>query len=280
MKNFEEETVNSNFIELDKLTGGWGKGELIIIASRPEIGKTALGISMVKNIAIHNEIPVAFFSLGMRTDQLTQRFLANISDIEIKKVMAADRGELSDTEISLLNEAQKQLENAPVFIDDITSLSVFELRTKVRHLVRKHDVKCVIIDYLQLMNANGMNFGSPEQEISVISRSIRGLAFELNIPIIAMSQLNCSVENESAKDNPNSHRPQLSDLRETGTIEQNADIVCFIHCTEYHGIYEDAERSCLHGIAELIVAKNRRGKPGDVKLKFCEENASFQNIKE
>lgn len=282
MKNLEEEVINSNFIELDKITGGWRKGELIIIASRPNIGKTTLGVSMIKNIAIHNEIAVAFFSLGMRTDQLTHCFLANISCLEMEKVVATDKGELADTELSLLNKAEKQLENAPLFLDDTTSLSVFELRAKARHLVREHNVKCIIIDYLQLMNAKGMNYSSREQEVGTISRSLRGLAYELNIPIIAFLQLTCSdsIENQSLETNPDVKRPQLSDLREFGAIEPDADVVCFIHRPECYGIYEDTEGNCLCGVVEIIVAKNRKGKTGDAKLKFCEKSVRFQNIKE
>jgi replicative DNA helicase len=169
----------------------------------------------------------------------------------------------------------KELYDAPLFIDDTPSLSVFELRTKARRLVREHGVKIIIIDYLQLMNASGMNYGSREQEVSMISRSLKGLAKELNIPIIALSQLNRGVEGRTGAEGK---RPQLSDLRESGAIEQDADMVCFIHRPEYYKIYEDDKGNSLIGLAEIIIAKHRNGATGDVLLRFKSEFARFQNI--
>jgi replicative DNA helicase len=169
------------------------------------------------------------------------------------------------------------LYDAPVYIDDTPSLSVFELRTKARRLVREHGVKILIIDYLQLMNASGMAFGSREQEVSMISRSLKGLAKELNIPIIALSQLNRGVENRQGAEGK---RPQLADLRESGAIEQDADMVCFIHRPEYYKITEDERGNSLIGLAEIIVAKHRNGATGDVRLRFKSEFAKFMNVDE
>ncbi len=167
----------------------------------------------------------------------------------------------------------KHLYSAPLYIDDTPSLSIFELRTKARRLVREHDIKMIIIDYLQLMNASGMKFGSREQEVSMISRSLKQLAKELNIPIIALSQLNRSVENRT-----DGKRPQLSDLRESGAIEQDADIVCFIHRPEYYlksGI--DGEGRDVRGLAQFIIAKHRSGSVGDIDLRFRNKFARFEN---
>ena len=168
----------------------------------------------------------------------------------------------------------KELYDAPLYVDDTPSLSVFELRTKARRLVREHGVKIIIIDYLQLMNASGMSFGSRQEEVSTISRSLKGLAKELNIPIIALSQLNRGVESREGIDGK---RPQLSDLRESGAIEQDADMVCFIHRPEYYKIFQDEKGNDLHGMAEIIIAKHRNGAVGDVLLRFRGEFARFQN---
>ncbi|MGL5272138.1 MAG: DnaB-like helicase C-terminal domain-containing protein, partial [Phocaeicola sp.] len=168
----------------------------------------------------------------------------------------------------------KELYDAPLYVDDTPSLSVFELRTKARRLVREHGVKIIIIDYLQLMNASGMSFGSRQEEVSTISRSLKGLAKELNIPIIALSQLNRGVENREGIEGK---RPQLSDLRESGAIEQDADMVCFIHRPEYYKIFQDDKGNDLRGMAEIIIAKHRNGAVGDVLLRFRGEFARFQN---
>jgi replicative DNA helicase len=167
--------------------------------------------------------------------------------------------------------------DAPLYIDDTPSLSVFELRTKARRLVREHGVKIIIIDYLQLMNASGMAYGSRQEEVSTISRSLKGLAKELNIPIIALSQLNRGVESREGEEGK---RPQLSDLRESGAIEQDADMVCFIHRPEYYRIYTSSDGADLRGKAEIIIAKHRNGAVGDVRLRFVGQYARFQNIED
>ncbi len=264
--------VQTGFKQLDKITSGWQNSDLIIIAARPAMGKTAFVLSMAKNMAVSFNTPVAVFSLEMSNVQLVNRLIVNVTEIAGEKIK---NGQLANYEWEQLDYKLKELYDAPIFIDDTPSLSVFELRTKARRLVKEHKVRCLIIDYLQLMNASGMSFGSREQEVSIISRSLKGLAKELNIPIIALSQLNRGVENRQGTEGK---RPQLSDLRESGAIEQDADIVCFIHRPEYYKIYADEKGNDLTGKAEIIVAKHRNGSTGDVLLSFKKEYARFQNL--
>jgi replicative DNA helicase len=264
--------LETGYKDLDKLTSGWQNSDLVIIAARPAMGKTAFVLSMAKNMAVDYKIPVVLFSLEMSNVQLVNRLISNVCELDSKKIK---NGQLAPYEWEQLDFKIKDLIDAPIYIDDTPSLSVFELRTKARRLCREHDVKCIIIDYLQLMNASGMSFGSREQEVSMISRSLKGLAKELNIPIIALSQLNRSVE---ARQGNEGKRPQLSDLRESGAIEQDADMVCFIHRPEYYKIMEDAHGNSTAGIAEIIIAKHRNGSVGDVRLRFKAEFAKFQNV--
>lgn len=264
-----ERAIQSGFTELDKITFGWKKGELIVIGGRPAMGKTALAISLVRNIAILNRTPIAYFSLEMSTVQFMNRFLSNVSNVEINHAESYTKKEQA-----LLDNAEKIIEDAPIFLDDTPALSVQELRTKASHLIREHQVKLIVIDYLQLMNASGMIYGNREEEVSLITRSLKALAMELNIPIIALSQLN-RRENREGIDGK---RPQLSDLRESRTIEQDADMICFIHRPEYYRIFQDEKGNDLHGMAEIIVAKNRNGKMGDTLLKFSSQFARFDNI--
>ncbi|MBP3552677.1 MAG: replicative DNA helicase [Bacteroidaceae bacterium] len=263
--------LESGFHALDKMTSGWQNSDLIIIAARPAMGKTAFVLSMAKNIAVTNRVPVAMFSLEMSNVQLVNRLIVNVCEIPGEKIKS---GQLAPYEWGQLDYRLKDLMGAPLYVDDTPSLSVFELRTKARRLVREHDVKIIIIDYLQLMNASGMSYGSRQEEVSTISRSLKGLAKELNIPIIALSQLNRGVEQRDGNDGK---RPQLSDLRESGAIEQDADMVCFIHRPEYYKIYQDDKGRDLRGMAEIIIAKHRNGAVGDVLLRFRGEYARFQN---
>ena len=234
------------------------------------MGKTAFVLSMAKNMAVNYNIPVAIFSLEMSNLQLVNRLICNTCEIESEKIKS---GRLSQIEWDQLMSRVKHLYSAPLYIDDTPSLSVFELRTKARRLVREHNVQFLIIDYLQLMNASGMKYGSREQEVSLISRSLKQLAKELNIPIVALSQLNRSVESRT-----DGKRPQLSDLRESGAIEQDADMVCFIHRPEYYlRSGQDAEGNDIRGLAEFIVAKHRSGSVDDVKLRFQGRYARFEN---
>ena len=265
--------LQTGYHALDKITGGWQNSDLIIIAARPAMGKTALVLSMAKNMAVDFNTPIAIFSLEMSNLQLVNRLISNVCELEGSKIKS---GQLSRAEWENLMARVKALYSAPLYVDDTPSLSVFELNTKARRLVQEHNVKMIIIDYLQLMNATGMKFGSREQEVSTISRSLKQLAKELNIPIIALSQLNRSVE--SRGDDRNGKRPQLSDLRESGAIEQDADIVCFIHRPEYYikkGI--DAEGNDVRGLAEFIIAKHRSGSVDDVKMRFVAKYARFEN---
>lgn len=262
--------LETGFHELDKMTSGWQNSDLIIIAARPAMGKTALVLSMAKNMAVTYNTPLAIFSLEMSNRQLVNRLISNVAEISGGKIKS---GDLSPIEWQQLFARIKYLTGAPMYIDDTPSLSIFELRTKARRLVREHGIKIIIIDYLQLMNASGMKFGSREQEVSMISRSLKQLAKELDIPIIALSQLNRSVENRA-----DGKRPQLSDLRESGAIEQDADIVCFIHRPEYYTKSgQDASGNDIRGLAEFIIAKHRSGAVGDVQMHFRAEFARFEN---
>lgn len=259
----------SGFKKLDEFTSGWQNSDLVIIAARPAMGKTALVLSMAKNMAVNYKFPIGVFSLEMSNVQLVNRLIVNVCQIEGEKIKS---GRLDDHEWERLDSKIKELYDAPIFVDDTPSLSIFELRTKARRLVREHGVKILVIDYLQLMNASGMNYGSREQEVSMISRSLKGLAKELNIPIIALSQLNRGVESRQGE----GKRPQLSDLRESGAIEQDADIVCFIHRPEYYKITED-EHGSTAGLAEIVISKHRNGPTGIVRMRFENEFALFKD---
>lgn len=263
--------VPTGYTGLDEMTSGWQASDLVIIAGRPAMGKTAFALSLAKNIAVDNNMPVGFFSLEMSNVQLVNRLIANVCEIPGNKIL---NGQLDQLEWARLDKNIGRLENAPIYIDDTPGLSVFELRTKARRLVREHQVKVIMIDYLQLMNANGMHFGNRQEEVSTISRSLKGLAKELNIPILALSQLNRTVEK---RDDNQSKRPQLSDLRESGAIEQDADMVLFVHRPEYYHLYEDEKGNNLRGMAQIIIAKHRKGATGDVLLNFKGEYTRFQN---
>ncbi len=265
--------IASGFHALDKITSGWQRSDLIILAARPAMGKTAFALSMAKNMAVDQHIPVAMFSLEMSNVQLVNRMIVNVCEIKGETLKS---GQLKPYEWTQLDSRIKQLVGAPLFVDDTPSLSVFELRTKARRLVREHHVQAIMIDYLQLMNASGMNFGSRQEEVSTISRSLKGLAKELNIPILALSQLNRGVESREGNDK----RPQLSDLRESGAIEQDADMVLFIHRPEYYKIYTDDNGRDVRGKAEIIIAKHRNGAVGNILLRFKGEYARFQNPEE
>ncbi|MBI9067884.1 MAG: replicative DNA helicase [Salinivirgaceae bacterium] len=262
--------VPSGFIELDRITNGWQASDLLIIAARPAMGKTAFVLSMARNTAVDHKRPVAIFSLEMASVQLVNRLISSESEIPSEKLK---KGDLQDWEWQQLEHKIRRLEEAPLYIDDTPALSIFEFRAKVRRLVMQHKIELVIIDYLQLMTAGGT--ASREQEVSTISRSLKAIAKELNIPIIALSQLNRSVEMRAGD-----KRPQLSDLRESGAIEQDADMVMFIHRPEYFGITEDSLGNSLIGLAEIIVAKHRNGSTGDVRLRFKKEFTRFCDVEE
>ena len=268
----------SGFTKLDALTSGWQPSDLIIIAARPGMGKTAFVISMAKNMAIDFNHGVAVFSLEMSSVQLITRMISSETGLPSEKLR---KGNLALHDWELLNYKVKSLSDAPIYIDDTPSLSIFDLRAKARRLVSQHGVKIIIIDYLQLMTAGGNNNKGPgnrEQEISSISRNLKALAKELEVPVIALSQLSRAVETRSA----GSKRPLLSDLRESGAIEQDADIVSFIYSPEYYGMteWDDDERSPCEGQGEFIVAKHRNGGLDNIRLKFTGHLAKFSDLEE
>jgi len=268
--------VATGFSKLDALTSGWQPSDLIILAARPGMGKTAFVMSMAKNMAIDFDIPVAIFSLEMSSVQLITRMISSETGISSEKLR---KGNLETYEWEALNVKVKKLSSAPIFIDDTPSLSVFDLRAKARRLVSQHGVKAVVIDYLQLMTAgsSAKGGGNREQEISTISRNLKALAKELHVPVIALSQLSRAVETRGG-----SKRPLLSDLRESGAIEQDADIVSFIYRPEYYGLteWDDDERTPCEGQAEFIVAKHRNGGLENIKMKFIGRLAKFTNLDE
>ena len=268
--------VPSGFTKLDQLTSGWQASDLIIVAARPGMGKTALTLSMARNIAVGQGIPVAFFSLEMSSVQLITRLISSETGLSSEKLRT---GKLEEHEWYVLNTKVKDLEKAPLFIDDTPSISIFDLRAKARRLSTQHGIQLIIIDYLQLMTAGGSKgVGNREQEISTISRNLKALAKELNIPVIALSQLSRNVESRPGQQK----RPQLSDLRESGAIEQDADIVSFIYRPEYYKIteWDDESGTPTAGQAEFIVAKHRNGGLDSIRLKFEGHLGRFANLEE
>jgi len=262
-------------LTLDKMTAGWQRGDLVIVAARPSMGKTAFVLTAARNAALHPnpdmKTNVAIFSLEMADQQLVQRLLTMEARINAQD---ARTGRLSDGDFASLIEAAGRLHTAKIFIDDTPGLSLAELRSKSRRLVHEQNVGLVIIDYLQLMTSNlkdGKN--NREQEIAFISRGLKGLAKELNVPVIALSQLSRAVEQRGGD-----KRPQLSDLRESGSIEQDADVVIFLYRPEYYGITTTEEGRSTAGIAEVIIGKQRNGPVGSVSLMFIKEYARFENL--
>jgi len=262
----------SGYTQLDRITNGWQKSDLVIVAARPSMGKTAFVLSMARNIAVDFNKPVAFFSLEMSSLQLVMRLISNETELDAEKLK---KGQLTMAEWEQLNSQITKLEDAPLIIDDTPALSVFELRAKARKLVAKHGLELIVIDYLQLMTAGNDGRGNREQEISMISRSLKSIAKELNVPIIALSQLSRAVETRGGD-----KRPQLSDLRESGAIEQDADMVIFLYRPEYYDIPDDAEGNSTADMAELIISKHRNGQTGNVKLKFIKKLAKFRSLDE
>lgn len=263
--------VPSGFTALDRITGGWQKSDLLILAARPGMGKTAFVVTMAKNAAVEFNKPVAIFSLEMSSLQLVKRLISSETEISQDKIL---KGNLDNHEFVQLNERIKKLSVAPLYIDDTPALSIFELRAKARRLKEQQNIELIIIDYLQLMSGGPDSKGNREQEISSISRGLKSLSKELEIPIIALSQLSRQVENRPG----GSKRPQLSDLRESGAIEQDADMVMFIYRPEYYGIEVDENNQPTKGRAEIIIAKNRHGSIVDVPLRFIGQFAKFTDL--
>ncbi|SDE39462.1 replicative DNA helicase [Riemerella columbipharyngis] len=267
--------IPSGFTKLDQETGGWQNSDLIIIAARPGMGKTAFILSMARNIAVDYQVPIAIFSLEMASVQLITRMIASETGISSEKLR---KGTLTEEEWHRLFNNVTALEQAPLYIDETPALSIFDFRAKCRRLVMQHGVKIIMVDYLQLMTVNiGGKGGTREQEISMISRSLKAIAKELDVPVIALSQLSRTVETRTTK------RPQLSDLRESGAIEQDADIVSFIFRPEYYKITQwdndpGGEATDTTNQAEIILAKHRNGATGEVRLSFFKEFAKFTDL--
>lgn len=265
--------IGSGFLALDRMTQGFHKSELTIIAARPSMGKTAFVLSIARNMAIMFKKPVAIFSLEMPASALTQRLIAAEAEIDAQKLRT---GKLDAQELELLHKKTTALANAPIIIDDTAALSIDELRSKCRRLKVERHIECVIIDYLQLMHVStDSKSTNREQEIAKISRSLKTLAKDLDIPIIALSQLSRGVESRPDK------RPQLSDLRESGSIEQDADVVMFLYRPEYYGFDTDADTGLSNkNVAEVIIGKQRNGPVGKVRLKFLNQFVKFTNEEE
>ena len=261
--------VPTGFTELDRLTSGWQPSDLVIVAARPSMGKTAFTLSLARNAAMEFGKGVALFSLEMSNLQLVQRLVSMESEVGSSKLRT---GQLEAHEWQQLHTAIEKMSKAPIFIDDTPGINVFVLRAKCRRLKAQHDIQLIIIDYLQLMTGgtDGHRGGNREQEISAISRALKGLAKELNVPVIALSQLSRAVETRGG-----SKKPQLSDLRESGAIEQDADIVSFIYRPEYYQIMEDENGNSTKGMASIIVSKHRNGALGEVNLRFVGEFSKF-----
>ena len=257
--------IPSGYHELDRLTTGFHEGDLVIIAARPAMGKTSFALSIIHNTSVVERYPSAFFSLEMSKEQIAMRLLSLESRIPLKKLRS---GFLSDDELVKLTEVASDISSAPIYIDDTASLSILELKAKARRLKRERDIKLIIIDYLQLMRSS-RRVESRQQEVAEISRGLKALAKELNIPVIALAQLSRQVEMRADK------KPQLADLRESGSIEQDADLVMFIHRPEYYKKNPTPEEE---GIAEIIIAKQRNGPTDIIKLAFIKEITKFENL--
>jgi replicative DNA helicase len=270
--------ISSGFPSIDKVTSGWQKSTMVVIAARPAMGKTAFVLSMARKMAVENNLSVAIFSLEMSNVELVKRMMVAQTEIPSDKIK---NGRLGPEDWQQFYLRIDQLKNAKIFVDDTPGLSIYDLRAKCRILKKKHQIDIIIIDYLQLMTAGGAlrAGGNRQEEVSTISRNLKGLAKELEIPVVALSQLNRSVESRPSQGNGNigdSHRPQLSDLRESGAIEQDADMVCFLHRPEYYKIYEDENGNDLRGITNFIIAKHRSGALEDINLRFQPELIRFE----
>lgn len=278
LEGTKKPNIKSGFPELDKITNGWNNGDLIVIAARPAMGKTAFGMSLLREIAVKNRIPTAFFSLEMSNKQVINKFRMALSKVNGAKIMVYDNGytdTLNEEEKRRLEDAEKQMDIAPIYLDDSPFLSIHELSQQAIRLVSDFQIKLIIVDYLQLMNA-GLLFSDRNEEVAYIIRRLKALAKDLNIPIIAFSQQNRGAEDSVGIEGK---RPKLRDLR-GNTIEEDADVICFIHRPEYYKIYIFENGNDLHGKTEIIVAKNRNGNTGIARLKFNGEYSSFDNLDE
>ncbi len=269
--------VPSGFTDLDRITGGWQKSDLVIIAARPAMGKTAFVLTCARNAAVDFKKPVVVFSLEMSSVQLVNRLISGETEIEQEKIR---KGNLAEWEWQQLHSKIGTLTEAPLLIDDTPALNIFEFRAKCRRLKSQYDIQMVIVDYLQLMHGKGegqSGGGNREQEIGSISRALKSVAKELEVPVLALSQLSRAVENRPGQ---NGKRPLLSDLRESGSIEQDADMVLFLYRPEYYGITEDENGRSQAGIGEVIIAKHRNGETGIVPLRFIGKYVKFVDLED
>ncbi|WP_316820182.1 replicative DNA helicase [Pedobacter gandavensis] len=267
--------VPSGFTDLDRITGGWQPSDLVIIAARPAMGKTAFVLTCARNAAVDFKRPVVVFSLEMSSVQLVNRLISGETEIEQEKIR---KGNLAEWEWQQLHSKIGTLTEAPLLIDDTPALNIFEFRAKCRRLKSQYDLQLIIIDYLQLMHGKGEGGGgNREQEIGSISRALKSVAKELNVPVLALSQLSRAVESRPGQ---NGKRPMLSDLRESGSIEQDADMVLFLYRPEYYGITEDEQGRSQAGIGEVIIAKHRNGETGIVPLRFIGKYVKFADLED
>lgn len=267
----------SGFTDLDRITGGWQKSDLVIIAARPAMGKTAFVLTCARNAAVEFKRPVVVFSLEMSSVQLVNRLISGETEIEQEKIR---KGNLAEWEWQQLHSKIGTLTEAPLLIDDTPALNIFEFRAKCRRLKAQYDIQLIIIDYLQLMHGKGEGQGgggNREQEIGSISRALKSVAKELDVPVLALSQLSRAVE---SRPGPNGKRPMLSDLRESGSIEQDADMVLFLYRPEYYGLTEDEQGRSLAGVGEVIIAKHRNGETGIVPLRFIGKYVKFADLED
>jgi len=264
--------VPSGFKDLDDLTAGFQQSDLVIVAARPSMGKTAFVLNIAQNAALDKNIPVAFFSLEMSKDSLVQRLLTSEGRVDAQRLR---KGKLHDDEFARLGRAAGMLSHAPIWIDDTPGISLLEMRSKARRLKTDNDIGMIVVDYLQLMTGP-TNQESRQQEISYISRSLKSLARELKVPVVALSQLSRAPEQRTGENK----RPQLSDLRESGAIEQDADLVMFIYRQEMYDGPVDKDGNSLEGRAEIIVGKQRNGPTGMVRLAFLKSETRFGNLEQ
>jgi replicative DNA helicase len=264
--------IASGFNELDKITSGWQNGDLIVFGSRPSMGKTALELSMAVNIAVNYKTPVGLFSLEMNNVQLSNRLIVNVCELHGEKIK---NGQIAPYEWQQLDYNLKYLVDAPIYIDDTAWMKIDDLCEKIRNMVIEKGVKIIFIDYLQRLYTEIKYIENRYSELNYFTRCLKSLAIELNIPIIVLSQLNRSLENREGIDGK---RPQLTDLRDSGTICDDADVICFIHRPEYYHIYTDEKGNDTRGTAEVIIAKQRNGATGDVILQFEKDYAKFKSL--
>ena len=258
--------ISSGFKPLDELTGGWHGSDLILIAGRSSMGKTSLAVSMMVNTSIKQGIPAAIFSLESSKKRILHRILSNICDIEVQKI---SNGDFNEEEEKRFSKGLKMLEDVPLFLDDTPGLSVEEFIEKGKKMISEDGVKIIMIDYIQLMTIHGIPFSSRPEELALVIRALKSFAMEYDVPIIALSQISRDSQGPEGK------RPQLSDLKRYINLEEDTDMVCFVHRPECYHIYTDSDGKDMHGIAQIILAKNRNGAKGDVNLRFAEECMKF-----